>query len=123
MVRALVVDDSRAMRMVMQKWLSSIGLECVLCASASDALQVLAANAPFAVAIVDWNMPGMTGLELLRHIRSKPEHDAMMLLMATTETDSTQVKRALDNGANEYLMKPFNEDSLRKKLALLEVIG
>jgi len=109
--------------MLIHAWLDSIGLECVLCASATDALQTLASNGPFAVAIVDWNMPGMSGLELMQHIRNKPEHDAMMLLMATTETDSTQVERALANGANEYLMKPFTEDSLRKKLALLEVIG
>ena len=61
----------------------------------------------------------MTGYELIREVRSRRDMDRMAIMMVTTETEATQVQRALDAGANEYVMKPFTEDVLREKLLLL----
>ncbi|MEQ1502432.1 MAG: response regulator, partial [Myxococcota bacterium] len=74
-----------------------------------------------AIALVDWNMPVMNGLELIRAIRAIRRYDEMPLLMVTTETETTQIARALAAGADEYAMKPFTREALASKLALLGV--
>jgi len=72
--------------------------------------------------LVDWNMPEMNGLEFVMAVRSDRAFDAVRIMMVTTETEQVQVIRALEAGANEYLMKPFTKDVLVAKLSLLDVI-
>ena len=71
--------------------------------------------------LVDWNMPVMDGLEFVRAVRAQPALSAMRILMVTSESEASQVTRALEAGANEYLMKPFNKDILVAKLNLLDI--
>lgn len=118
-MKALVVDDSRAMRMILKRTLSQLGFEVVEAGDGRQALDVLQVSGPVDVALVDWNMPVMTGYELIQEVRGRRELDAMPIMMVTTETEADQVTRALDAGANEYVMKPFTEDVLREKLLLL----
>ena len=118
-MKALVVDDSRAMRMILKRTLSQLGFEVVEAGDGRQALDVLQVSGPVDVALVDWNMPVMTGYELIQEVRGRRELDAMPIMMVTTETEADQVSRALDAGANEYVMKPFTEDVLREKLLLL----
>jgi two-component system chemotaxis response regulator CheY len=120
-MRALVVDDSRAMRMIVSRLLQKVGFEVSFAEHGQAALQVLSAEAPFDVALVDWNMPVMTGIELVQAVRADRRYDAMRIMMVTTETEQEQVLRALESGANEYLMKPFSPEALVDKLALLGV--
>ncbi|MCA9596445.1 MAG: response regulator, partial [Myxococcales bacterium] len=82
-------------------------------------LDQLQQSGPLDLALVDWNMPVMTGYEFLQQIRAKREFDPMPIMMVTTETEMSQVQRALEAGANEYVMKPFTEEALREKLLLL----
>ena len=72
--------------------------------------------------LVDWNMPEMNGLDLIRAVRGRRAHDGVRILMVTSEAQAEQVTRALNAGANEYLMKPFNKDVLVAKLRLLDVL-
>lgn len=118
-MRALVVDDSRAMRMILKRTLTGIGFEVLEAGDGRQALEVLAAAGPVDLTLVDWNMPVMTGYELIVEVRARRELDAMPIMMVTTETEVSQVTRALEAGANEYVMKPFTEDALREKLMLL----
>ena len=69
--------------------------------------------------LIDWNMPEMNGLELLRRIRRQPEYAATQILMVTTETGTGEMSDALSAGANEYIMKPFTTDVVMDKLELL----
>lgn len=85
----------------------------------AEALDQLQQSGPLDLALVDWNMPVMTGYEFLQQIRAKREFDPMPIMMVTTETEMSQVQRALEAGANEYVMKPFTEEALREKLLLL----
>ena len=72
--------------------------------------------------LVDWNMPVMNGLEFIKAVRSDRALDPVRIMMVTTETEQEQVIRALDAGANEYVMKPFTKEILVAKLSLLDVI-
>ena len=71
------------------------------------------------LALVDWNMPEMSGIELVEAVRSDPAFSSLRIVMVTTETELSQVSRALEAGADEYLMKPFTRDDVVGKLELL----
>jgi two-component system chemotaxis response regulator CheY len=74
------------------------------------------------VILVDWNMPEMDGLELIKTIRQDVRFSGTMLLMVTTETETDQMLRALTAGADEYLMKPFTKEGLIDKLQMIGVV-
>ncbi len=118
-MRALVVDDSRAMRMIVSRVLRGLGAEVVEAADGQEALAVLAAGPVPDVALVDWNMPVMNGLELITAVRRDPGYASMRVVMVTTESESSQVVRALEAGAEEYIFKPFTPEAVVDKLAML----
>jgi two-component system chemotaxis response regulator CheY len=115
---ALVIDDSRAMRAILSRQLRQLGFEVMEAGHGGEALERLRESPALPVlALVDWNMPHMNGLEFVRAVRARPELDALRLVMVTTETELSRVRAALDAGANEYVMKPFTTDILLGKLA------
>jgi two-component system chemotaxis response regulator CheY len=118
-VRALVVDDSRATRAILRRILASLHFEVVEAPDGLQALAALDAGGEFDVALVDWNMPAMDGLEFVHAVRRDPARDGLRLLMVTTEGEPAQMRLALDAGASEYVMKPFTADTIRSKLQLL----
>ncbi len=122
-MRALVIDDSRAIRSILAGILGDIGFEVVEAADAEQAHALLQRDAAFDVALVDWNLPAMSGLDLVREVRSLPSLDSVRLMMVTTETELVRISEALDAGADEYIMKPFDKEMLLEKLALLGVDG
>ena len=118
-MKAIVIDDSRAMRIVLRKSLTQQGFEVVEAGDGRQALDQLEANGPVDLAVVDWNMPVMDGYEFICEARSRPAMAPMAIMMLTTESDKAQVQRALEAGANEYVMKPFTEAVFAEKLLLL----
>jgi two-component system chemotaxis response regulator CheY len=122
-MRALVIDDSQTIRMIIGHILQELGIEVIEAGNGLEALEQLQKHESIELLLVDWNMPEMDGLELVRRIRSQRAYDAARIMMVTTETQSEQVTRALDAGANEYLMKPFTKDVLVAKLNLMDVLG
>lgn len=120
-MRALIVDDSKTMRRLVGRVVKENGFDVVLEAeNGQEALVRLRAcvDAPFALALVDWNMPVMDGLSFVRSARAEGFSD-LPIIMITTENSLEYMTRAMEAGANEYLMKPFTKESLRDKLALL----
>ena len=117
-MRALVVDDSSAMRAILALTLGKAGFEVLRAKDGQEALGLLAGAGPLELILIDWNMPGMNGLELLRRIRSQPALERTRILMVTTETGLAQMSEALEAGANEYIMKPFTADVVIDKLRL-----
>ncbi|MEY4513064.1 MAG: hypothetical protein RLZZ450_5186 [Pseudomonadota bacterium] len=118
--RAIVVDDSRAMRILLRSALEACAFTVT---EASDGLQAfaqLAASEPYQLALVDWNMPGLDGIGLIRFVRANRRYDQMVIVMVTSETEASQIERALAAGANEYIMKPLSAEMLIEKLLLLE---
>ena len=128
-MQAIVVDDSRAMRMLMGRLLKDIGFGVAEAGDGVEALVLLkerlegAPGGPVQLALVDWNMPEMSGIELVTALRSEPAFADLRIVMVTTETELSQVSRALEEGADEYLMKPFTKDDVLGKLELLGLLG
>lgn len=120
---ALVVDDSRSIRAFLRRMLSTIGFEVVLAEDGLQALERLRENWPVDLTLVDWNMPKMDGLEFVTEVRKSKQYAAMKIFMATSEVDMERIQQALDAGADDYVMKPFNEDVLiaRLQMAGIEV--
>src|SRR5262245_26914286 len=121
-MRALVIDDSRAVRIIIRQILREIGIEVLEAANGVEALEQIENNPGIELMLVDWNMPEMNGFDFIRAIRSNRAYDAVRILMVTSEAQGEQVTRALNAGANEYLMKPFTKDVLVAKLNLLDVL-
>ena len=117
---AIVIDDSSAMRMILRRTLSSMGFKVVDAVNGRDALDKLA-NLDYVpdVALIDWNMPEMDGLTFVQTVRDDPRYRRLSLLMVTTESEQSQIVRALAAGAHEYLIKPFTPDAVAEKLELL----
>ncbi len=118
-MKALIIDDSRTIRQLLSRILHECGWEVVEAGHGQEALEVLAANSDCRLALVDWNMPVMNGLEFVRSVRGEDKHTDMRIMMVTTENDTSNIILALEAGANEYVMKPFNRDVIEKKIALL----
>ena len=120
-VRALVIDDSSAMRGILEKMLTEVGFEVTSAGDGREALAQLV-HGQFDVALVDWNMPELDGYEFVEAVRADHAYDALLLMMVTSETELSQVVRALDAGANEYVMKPFTKEVLIEKLEILGLV-
>ena len=116
---ALVIDDSRAIRLVVSRILRELGYEVAEAGHGADALAQIQAGADPTVALVDWNMPTMNGLEFVQAVRSEARYADIRLMMVTSETEQSFVTSALEAGADEYLMKPFTREILIEKLAVL----
>jgi two-component system chemotaxis response regulator CheY len=119
-MRALIVDDSRFVRGFLRSMLEGWGIDCAEAGDGRAGLDQIHAGMPFDLALLDWNMPVMDGLEMLKQIRA--EGFAIKVLMVTTEAENDFILRALDAGADEYLMKPFDADALGEKLAMLGLV-
>lgn len=120
-MRALIVDDSRFVRGFLRGLLQEKGIECEEAADGQAAMDQLHGEKPFDLALVDWNMPVMNGLEMLKQARSEGYSD-LKIMMVTTEAENDFIVRALDAGADEYLMKPFDGEALNEKLAMLGLL-
>ncbi|HSZ18063.1 MAG TPA: response regulator [Terracidiphilus sp.] len=117
-MRALIVDDSRFVRTFMRGLLEKKGIECEEAGDGKAGLDLLQTRPPFDFALVDWNMPVLNGLDMLAQLRAKG-FSGVKVMMVTTEAENDFIARALDAGADEYLMKPFDEDALTEKLSML----
>jgi two-component system chemotaxis response regulator CheY len=119
-MKALVIDDSRAMRLILRRIVAEFGFEVAEAGNGREALDVLRGGADLPIlALVDWNMPEMNGLEFVKAVRAEPDWREISLMMVTTESEHGQIVRALAAGAHEYLIKPFTPEAVADKIALL----
>jgi len=116
---ALVVDDSRAMRSILTRLLGSLDFDVAQAGDGAEALAVLDAGTRPDVILVDWNMPVMDGLTFIKAVRAREDLRDISLMMVTTESEQGQIVRALAAGAHEYVIKPFTDEVIAEKLALL----
>lgn len=122
-MRALVIDDSRAMRSILRRTLVELGFEVEEAGHGQEAIDLVASGDVLPdVCLVDWNMPVMNGLEFVTAVRRTREWRQITLMMVTTESEHSQVVRALAAGAHEYVIKPFTGDAIVEKLKLLGLV-
>jgi len=122
-VKALVIDDSKAMRSILSRMLQELGFEVFEACNGREGLERLQAIGKVDLALVDWNMPEMNGLDFIRTVRAEQSYDGVLLMMVTTETEMENVVRALAAGANEYVMKPFTQEIILEKLQIFGMAG
>ncbi len=121
MKKALVVDDSRAIRMILAKTLGSLGYSVTPAANGKEALEALTKEPSVSLALVDWNMPVMNGLEFVKALRADEKYSSTRVMMVTTETEFEQINAALEAGANDYVMKPFTEELIVERLQAMDL--
>ncbi|MCW8914558.1 MAG: response regulator [Magnetovibrio sp.] len=114
MKSCLIVDDSKVIRMVAKKILEDLEFQTVEAADGQQALDACKEVMPDAV-LLDWNMPVMSGIEYLRALRVLPGGDAPIVVFCTTENDIEHIQEAIEAGANEYIMKPFDSEIIQAK--------
>jgi two-component system chemotaxis response regulator CheY len=113
----LSVDDSTTIRRIVKRTVTELGHEVLEAPDGPVALEVLAANySAIQMVILDWNMPGMTGLDVLREIRANALYKDIVVMMLTSEAEQSFVVQALQAGARNYLTKPFDKDLLNLKI-------
>ena len=122
MKTCLVVDDSRVIRKVARRIIEDMGFEIAEAADGMEALAWCRSAMPEAI-LLDWNMPVMSGIEFLRQLRAEPDGQTPVVLLCTVENDVAHIAEALDAGADEYIMKPFDGDILLSKFAQAGLLG
>lgn len=114
MKTCLIVDDSRIIRMVARKILEDLGFVVTEAENGQIALDMCQKSLPDGV-LLDWVMPVMDGMEFLKHLRKLPNGSATKVVFCTTETDVGRIREAISNGADEYIMKPFDSEIVQSK--------
>jgi len=111
----LIVDDSRIIRKVARRIVEGLGFEVIEAGDGAEALAICREEPP-ALILLDWNMPVMDGLDFLKRLRASPGGGEPRVVFCTAETDAPRIMEALEAGADEYVMKPFDGDILESKL-------
>lgn len=121
-MKALVIDDSRAMRRILRTITSEIGFEVAEAENGQEGLShVESSEGNLDLVLVDWNMPVMNGYEFIKTMRAQSKFAEVKVVMVTTETEPMRMAQALMAGADEFVMKPFTKDILVEKLRLIGV--
>ena len=118
---ALVVDDSKVVRTVSRRIMEELGFEVIEAENGQEALESCNETPP-EVILLDWNMPVMSGLEFMKQFRAKPENARIRVIFCTTENDMGKMQEAIQSGANEYVMKPYDKEIIESKLAQLGLL-
>lgn len=122
-MRAMIIDDSRAMRSILRRILAGLDFETTEAGHGQEAIDQLQSGPLPDVCLVDWNMPVMDGYTFISQVRANPEWRDITLMMVTTESEQRQIVRALAAGAHEYVIKPFTPDAIVDKLGILGLLG
>lgn len=119
-MKILLVDDSSTMRRIQANTLKTIGYETVIQAEdGADALQKIAENPDVKLVLLDWNMPNMNGIDCLKAIKANPSTKGIPVMMVTSEAEKSRIIEAIQSGAANYLVKPFEADALKEKITAI----
>lgn len=105
--------------MILSRYLKALGFEIQQAGNGLEGLKALQEMDWADIALVDWNMPGMNGIEFVHSVRAQEKYKDLRIMMVTSETDVGRMIQALEAGADEYVMKPFTQEMIQDKLSLL----
>lgn len=120
--RALVVDNSKGLRLLLGWILQEVEIEAVEASEGAEALRILGADQHFAVAIVDWDLPGMNGIQLLSEIRRYEGLKSVPIVMLSGRPHSSDAEFALKSGVDDYIIKPFTREAILRSLTRLGLV-
>lgn len=115
-MRALVADDDTASRLLLQRMLTKWGYDVVTASEGEEAWNILTSDNPPDLAVLDWMMPGLDGVEVCRRIRALDLSSPPYLILLTSRGDKQDIATGLESGASDYVQKPFDHDELRARL-------
>lgn len=115
-MKILIVDDFSTMRRIVKNLLQDLGFSNTAEADDGQTALPMLKNGNFEFVVTDWNMPGMTGLDLLKNIRADEKLKSLPVLMVTAEAKKEQIVEAAQNGVNGYIIKPFTAATLKEKM-------
>lgn len=118
----LIVDDSKIVRKVMSKIIQPLGYTTLEAENGQEALNSLTNGTVIDLVMLDWNMPVMNGIECLKALRARGDIHQPPVIFCTTENEFAKIQEAMMSGANEYVMKPFDEEIIRGKLEQLGLL-
>ncbi len=121
MKSCLLVDDSRVVRKVARRIAEDLGFECSEAEDGQKAVEACEQTMPDAI-LLDWNMPVMSGIEFLEKLRQMDNGSHPKVVFCTTENDMNHIQRAIQAGANEYIMKPFDSEIIESKFKQIGLI-
>ncbi len=121
MKTCLVVDDSRVVRKVAARIMEDLGFKCLEAEDGQHAYDTCQEEMPDSI-LLDWNMPVMSGIEFLEKLRMMEGGEHPKVVFCTTENDLGHIQRAIQAGANEYIMKPFDSDIIRSKFVQIGLL-
>ena len=121
MKHCLIVDDSRVVRTVAGRIVKDLSFSVSEAADGAQALEMCRAEMPDAI-LLDWNMPVMSGIEFLEKLRTMDGGQTPKVVFCTTENDMSHIQRAIQAGANEYIMKPFDSEIIESKFSQIGLI-
>ncbi|MFP4416967.1 MAG: response regulator [Fibrobacterota bacterium] len=118
-MKILLVDDSATMRRIQKTQLGNLGIsDIVEAGDGEQGLKQLEDSMPVDVVFLDWNMPVMDGITMLKKVRANQAFKDVKVIMCTSESEKSKVVEALKAGANNYIVKPFTPESLKEKLGV-----
>jgi len=121
-MKAIVADDSRLIRGIIEKTAASIGFEVVQAGNGEEAMNILEADgSEINLVLLDWNMPVLNGIDVIKKMRGDDRFKMIPVLMISTESEDDRIKEAINAGAQGYLTKPFTTDKLLD--AIRHVLG
>ena len=115
-IKILVVDDHESMRMIVKHALNDLGFKNIQMADDGRTALPMLKQSEFDFLVCDWNMPGMAGIDLLKAVRASDDLCDLPVLMVTAEAKKEQVIEAARSGVNDYIVKPFNRETLGVKI-------
>jgi len=121
-VKTLIVDDSSVMRKMLKYICEDVGLDVMTASDGNEGLEVLNEKGPFQLLLVDWEMPNMNGLDMVRIIKDEHRAPGIKVLMITTHNTMGDMVTAMSLGIDDYLMKPIEEESVIGRLQAMGVI-
>ncbi len=122
-MRALIIDDSMAMRRMLAAYVQGLQVTPLTAVDGQDAVEVLEREGDFEVALVDWDMPRMNGMDFVRHVRKDARWQNMKLVMVTAHVNPDDIMEALQTGADDYLMKPVSSEMIEDKFRILGLVA
>ncbi|MBL9139152.1 MAG: response regulator [Verrucomicrobiales bacterium] len=120
-MKVLIIDDSRTMRRLLASYLAPLAAQTYEAGNGREALDVLEKEEAVDLALVDWDMPVMNGIDFVRTVRGDVRRSAMKLLMVTAHNNMESVTEAITAGADDFLMKPLTEEMVMDKLRMMGV--
>jgi two-component system, cell cycle response regulator len=115
-MRILVAEDDRVTRRLLESYIGKWGHETIACSTGTDAWQVLSSENPPRVAVIDWMMPEMTGVEVCQRVREEARRPYVYIILLTSKGGKEDIVQGLDAGADDYIVKPFNPNELRVRV-------